>query len=174
MSFGPQKGATPNAVLELEQNLDHFADVIERTTGREVRSVVSGGAAGGIAAGLFGVLGATLEPGIDLVLESVGFDQALLGADLVITAEGLLDQQSLQNKGPCGVARWAKRRRVPVIALVGGIEDDVRPADFGDFAGIFSICRRPISLAEAIERAAELLQSSAEAVLRTWLTSRRG
>ena len=174
MSFGPQKGATPNAVLELEQNLDHFADVIERTTGREVRSVVSGGAAGGIAAGLFGVLGATLEPGIDLVLESVGFDQALLGADLVITAEGLLDQQSLQNKGPCGVARWAKRRRVPVIALVGGIEDDVRPADFGDFAGIFSICRRPISLAEAIERAAELLQSSAEAVLRTWLTSLRG
>ena len=174
MSFGPQKGATPNAVLELEQNLDHFADVIERTTGREVRSVVSGGAAGGIAAGLFGVLGATLEPGIDLVLESVGFDQALLGADLVITAEGLLDQQSLQNKGPCGVARWAKRRRVPVIALVGGIEDHVRPADFGDFAGIFSICRRPISLAEAIERAAELLQSSAEAVLRTWLTSRRG
>ena len=174
MSFGPQKGATPNAVLELEQNLDHFADVIERTTGREVRSVVSGGAAGGIAAGLFGVLGATLEPGIDLVLESVGFDQALLGADLVITAEGLLDQQSLQNKGPCGVARWAKRRRVPVIALVGGIEDDVRPADFGDFAGIFSICRRPISLAAAIERAAELLQSSAEAVLRTWLTSLRG
>jgi glycerate 2-kinase len=97
----------------------------------------------------------------------------LLGADLVITAEGLLDRQSLQNKGPCGVARWAKRRGVPVIALVGGIADDVGPADFRDFAGIFSICRRPISLAEALERATELLQSAAEAVLRTWLFSRR-
>ncbi|MEI9941764.1 MAG: glycerate kinase [Pseudomonadota bacterium] len=149
-AFAPQKGATADAVIELEQNLAHFADVIERSTGRDVRRLVSGGAAGGIAAGLFGVLGATLEPGIDLVLETAGFDQALLGADLVITAEGLLDRQSLRNKGPWGVGRWAKRRAVPVIALVGGIADDVRSSNFSDFAGIFSICRRPISLEEAI------------------------
>ena len=166
--FGPQKGATPDGVLELERNLAHFAEVVERTTGRRVGDLISGGAAGGIAAGLFGVLGATLEPGIDLVLERVGFDRALLGADLVITAEGLLDQQSLRNKGPCGVGRWAKRRGVPVIALVGGIADDVRPADFGDFAGIFSICRRPMSLEEAMARAAELLERTAESVLRAW------
>ena len=173
MLFGPQKGATPDAVIELEENLAHFADVIQRTTGREVRELVSGGAAGGIAAGLVGVLGATLEPGIDLVLEAVGFDQALVGADLVITAEGRLDRQSLRNKGPCGVATWAKRRGVPVIALVGGIADDVRVADFPDFSGIFSICRRPMSLAEAIERSAELLESAAQSVLRTWLCSQR-
>jgi glycerate kinase len=166
--FGPQKGATLAQVLELEENLGHFADVIERTTGRDVRSVASGGAAGGIAAGLFGVLGATLEPGIDLVLEAVGFDQALLGADLVITGEGLLDQQSLRNKGPCGVGRWAKRRGVPAIALVGAIADDVRPTDFYDFAGIFSICRRPMPLDEAVRRAAELLETAAESVLRLW------
>lgn len=173
ISFAAQKGASPDAVLELEQNLGHFADVIEQTTGRDVRSVVSAGAAGGIAAGLFGVLGAQLEPGIDLVLEAVGFDQALLGADLVITAEGLLDRQSLHNKGPCGVGRWAKRRGVPVIVLAGGIADDVRGSDFSDFAGIFSICRRPIALEEAMQRAAELLESAAESVLHTWLYSHR-
>jgi glycerate kinase len=172
MAFGPQKGAGPDTLLELEQNLAHFADVIERTTGREVRQLVAGGAAGGIAAGLFGVLGATLEPGIDLVLETLGFDQALLGADLVITAEGFLDRQSLRNKGPCGVARWSKRRGVPVIALVGGIADDVRPADFSDFAGIFSICRRPLSLEEALPRSAIWLENAAESVLHALLHAR--
>ncbi len=170
--FGPQKGATPEGVIELEQSLSHFADVIASTTGRDAKSVVSGGAAGGIAAGLFGVLGATLEPGIDLVLETVGFDQALEGADLVITAEGFLDQQSLRNKGPCGVGRWAKRRGVPVVALAGGIADDVRAGDFADFAGMFSICRRPMALEEAMKRAAELLESASESVLRTWLHGR--
>ena len=168
--FGPQKGATPDGVLELERNLSHFADVIQRTTGRDARSVVSGGAAGGIAAGLFGILGATLEPGIDLVLETVGFDQALAGASLVLTSEGLLDEQSLRNKGPCGVARWAKRRNVPVIALAGGIADDVRPRDFPDFAGMFSICRRPMPLQEAMAQAESLLESATESVLQVFLS----
>jgi glycerate 2-kinase len=171
--FGPQKGADPEAVLELEQNLIHFANVIAQTTGRDVRNLVSGGAGGGIAAGLFGALGAALEPGIDLVLEMIGFDQALAGANWVFTAEGLLDEQSLRNKGPSGVARWAKRRGVPVIALVGGIADDVRPAEFADFAGIFSICRRPMSLPEAMQRASELVESTTESVLRALLCRRR-
>ena len=168
--FGPQKGASAEGVTELERNLEHFAEVIQQSTGRDVRSVVSGGAAGGIAAGLFGVLGATLEPGIDLVLETVGFDQALAGASLVLTSEGLLDEQSLRNKGPCGVGRWAKRRNVPVIALAGGIADDVRPGDFPDFAGMFSICRRPMALQDAMARAAELLESATESVMRVFLT----
>ncbi len=168
--FGPQKGASPEGVAELERNLAHFAAVIQQTTGRDVRNVVSGGAAGGIAAGLLGVLGATLEPGIDLVLQTVGFDQALAGASLVLTSEGLLDEQSLRNKGPCGVGRWARRRNVPVIALAGGIADDVRPGDFPDFAGMFSICRRPMALQDAMARAAELLESAAESVVRVFLT----
>jgi len=166
--FGPQKGATPEAVHELEQNLEHFANSIAKVSGRDVRTVPSGGAAGGIAAGLFGLVGATLEPGIDLVLETVDFERALQGADLVITAEGLLDRQSLRGKGPCGVGRWAKRRGVPVIALAGGIADDVGPADFADFTGIFSICRRPMPLEEAMQRAAELLENTAESVLRAF------
>ncbi len=153
--------------------LAHFADVIERTTGREVRGLVSGGAAGGIAAGLFGVLGATLEPGIDLVLETVGFDQALLGAELVLTAEGFFDSRACVTKGRLGLDAGANAGACPVIALVGGIADDVAAADVRDFAGIFSICRRPLALEEAIARAAELLESSAESVLRTWLHGQR-
>jgi len=173
MAFGPQKGATPDVVLELERNLAHFADVIEQTTGREVRHQPSAGAAGGIAGGLFGLLGATLEPGIDLVLETVGFARALEGADLVITAEGLLDLQSLHNKGPYGVGRWSKERGIPVIALVGGIADDVRAADFPDFAGIFSICRRPSSLEEALQRSAVWLERTAESVLHVFACDER-
>jgi glycerate kinase len=167
--FGPQKGASVEAVLELEENLSHFANSIAEATGRDVQHLPLGGAGGGIAAGLFGVLGATLESGIDLVLETVGFEPALEGADCVITAEGFLDRQSLRNKGPCGVARWAKRRGVPVIVLAGGIADDVRPADFADFAGMFSICRRPMTLAEAMRRAGELLEVAAESVVRAQL-----
>jgi len=171
-AFGPQKGATPQGVLELEHNLTHFAEVIAETTGRDVRSTPYGGAAGGIAAALFGLLGASLEPGIDLVLDLLGFEQALAGADLVLTAEGFLDEQSLRNKGPSGVARWARRRGVPVILLAGGIADAVRPADFGDFTAMFSICRRPMAPEEAMQRAFELLESGSESVLRTWLHGR--
>lgn len=172
-AFGPQKGATTEAVIELEENLAHFAEVIEQTTGREVGHLASGGAAGGIAAGLFGVLGASLEPGIDLILEALGFDHALDGADLVITAEGLLDRQSLYNKGPCGVARWSKKRGVPTIALVGGIADDVRPMDFPDFSAIFTICRRPVPLEEALERSTVWLEGAAEMALRAWQSAQR-
>jgi len=172
--FGPQKGASLEGVEELEQNLEHFAEVILQTTGREVRGAIAGGAAGGMAAGLFGILGASLEPGIDLVLETVGFDQALAGASLVLTAEGSLDQQSLRNKGPCGVGRWAKRRNVPVIALAGAIADDVRLSDFPDFAGMFSICNRPMSKAEAMARAGQLLERVSESVLGGFLIGQLG
>jgi len=171
--FGPQKGASPTAVLELERNLEHFADVIAKLTGRDVRSLKCTGAAGGIAAGLHGVLGATLEPGVDLVLETIGFDRALEGADLVLTAEGFLDEQSLRNKGPCGVARWAKRRGIPVVALAGGIADNVRTADFPDFLGMFSICRKPMLVEEAMTHAASLLEATAEAVTRTFVYGSR-
>ena len=164
--FGPQKGASPTAVDELEAGLAHFAAIVARDFGREVTAVTSGGAAGGIAAGLFGVLGARLVPGVDLVLDAVGFDAALDGAALCITAEGLLDRQSLRNKGPFGVARRAAAKGVPVVALGGGIATDVTDADFPAFAGMFSICSRPMSLEQAMREAAPLLSAAAERVVR--------
>jgi glycerate kinase len=169
--FGPQKGASPEAVQQLEAGLARLAEVIQRDFGRDVKSVASGGAAGGIAAGLHGVLGARLLPGVDLVLDVVGFDAALSGADLCITAEGRLDRQSLRNKGPFGVARRAAPRGVPVVALAGGIEADLTDADFPAFAGMFSICSRPMSLEQAMRDASPLLAAAAERVLRLF---RRG
>jgi len=167
--FGPQKGATPADVARLEAALAHFAAILARDFGRDVTSVASGGAAGGIAAGLFGVLGARLLPGVDLVLDAVGFEQALSGAALCITAEGFLDRQSLRNKGPFGVARRAAAQGVPVVALGGGIAPDVADSDFPAFAGMFSICSRPMTLAEAMRDARPLLEAAAERVVRLFM-----
>lgn len=170
--FGPQKGASPGDVEQLERGLRHFSAIVARDFGRDVQSAVSGGAAGGIAAGLFGVLGARLLPGVDLVLDAVGFEQALAGATLCITAEGLLDRQSLRNKGPFGVARRAAAVGVPVVALGGGIASDVTDRDFPAFAGMFSICARPMSLAEAMRDAGPLLEATAERVVRLFARAR--
>jgi glycerate kinase len=170
--FGPQKGASPADVQQLERGLQHFAAIVARDFGRDVQGAISGGAAGGIAGGLFGVLGARLLPGVDLVLDAVGFDQALAGAQLCITAEGLLDRQSLRNKGPFGVARRAAAQGVPVVALGGGIASDVTDRDFPAFAGMFSICARPMSLADAMRDAGPLLEAAAERVVRLFARAR--
>lgn len=170
--FGPQKGASPAAVEQLERALSHFATILARDFGCDVTHVTSGGAAGGIAAGLFGVLGARLLPGVDWVLDTVGFEQALSGAALCITAEGFVDRQSLRNKGPFGVARRAAAQGVPVVALGGGIASDVTDADFPAFAGMFSICSRPLTLEEAMRDAGPLLEAAAERVVRLFARAR--
>ncbi len=170
--FAPQKGASAQDVERLEAGLSHFAAVVARDFGRDIAGVPSGGAAGGIAAGLFGVLGARLVPGIDLVLDAVGFEHALSGAALCITAEGLLDRQSLRNKGPFGVARRAAARGVPVVALGGAIASDVTDGDFPAFAGMFSICSGPMSLEQAMREAQPLLAAAAERVVRLFQAGR--
>lgn len=170
--FGPQKGAGPAEVEQLERGLRNFSAIVARDFGRDVQGTVSGGAAGGIAAGLFGVLGARLLPGVDLVLDAVGFERALSGAALCITAEGLLDRQSLRNKGPFGVARRAAALGVPVVALGGGIASDVTDRDFPAFAGMFSICARPMSLGDAMREAGPLLEAAAERVVRLFARAR--
>jgi glycerate kinase len=164
--FAPQKGASPEAVQKLEVGLTRLAELIQRDFGRDVKSVASGGAAGGIAAGLYGVLGARLLPGVDLVLDMVGFDAALPGAELCITAEGRIDRQSLRNKGPFGVARRASARGVPVVALAGGIDANATGPEFSVFAAMFSICSRPMSLEQAMRDAGPLLAAAAERVMR--------
>jgi len=125
--FGPQKGATPTQVAALDDALSRFATVVHRDLGVDMASTVGGGAAGGTAAGAVAFLGARLTSGITLVLETIGFADALPGTDLVITGEGSLDEQSLSGKAPIGVARAAAAAGVPVVALVGRLE--VRPEE---------------------------------------------
>jgi len=168
--FGPQKGVTPEGVEVLERALTQFATVVERDFGCRIGEVARGGAAGGIAAGLCGVLGAELLPGVDVVLDAVGFDEALAGASLCLTAEGLLDRQSLRNKGPFGVARRASKYGVPVVALSGGIAPDVTERDFPEFAAMFCICARPMTLSDAMRDAASLLEAATAQVARLFVT----
>ncbi|UFS97630.1 glycerate kinase [Nocardia huaxiensis] len=117
--YGPQKGAGPDDVEELERGLARLADVVRRDLGVDAAHRPGAGAAGGVGFAALAVLGARIEPGIDLVLRELDFDQRLAGARLVITGEGSLDRQTLQGKAPMGVARAAARAEVPVIAVSG-------------------------------------------------------
>jgi glycerate kinase len=163
-AFGPQKGATPEMVDRLEASLAHFASVIERDLGRDVRALRHGGAAGGMAAGIAGILGARLEPGADFILDRLKARERLAGKDIVLTAEGRLDRQTLQNKAPYALARAARSMAVPVVVLAGGISPEVDDAAFDVFDVIVPVCPRPMSLVEAMRRARELLVASAQRV----------
>ncbi|HEY4158007.1 MAG TPA: glycerate kinase [Polyangiaceae bacterium] len=168
--FAPQKGANPEQVLALEAGLSRLSEVIERYSGRDVRALRFGGAAGGIAAGLAGVLGATLCSGIDRVLDRVGFENALDGADFVITAEGRFDAQSSWNKGPIGVARRARSRGVPTLLLAGSIESGLEPGAFRELWGARAIAEG-LDAATAFTRAGELLEQAAARATTEFLAS---
>ena len=117
--YGPQKGATPEQVRELDYALTHFADVVAETTGADFRAHAGAGAAGGTGFAALAMLDAELRPGVDLVLELVGFSDRLADADLVVTGEGALDEQTLHGKAPAGVAAAAVAARIPVVAVCG-------------------------------------------------------
>lgn len=117
--YGPQKGATDRDVRFLDANLSRWADHVANATGRDLRDVAGAGAAGGVGFAALGVLGATLRPGIELVLELVDFDAHVQGADLVIVGEGSLDEQTLRGKAPAGVARAAVKAGATVVAVCG-------------------------------------------------------
>jgi glycerate kinase len=147
--YGPQKGADPQMVAELDRGLAQFATVIKAHTGRDIGAEPGAGAAGGMGGGLLAFLGARLQPGIALVLETLRFENLLDGANLVITGEGRMDAQTAMGKAPQGIAAAAARRGVPVIALAGGVEDAAAINRIG-IAGVFSIMPRPMSLQDAM------------------------
>ena len=121
--YGPQKGASPEQAQHLERCLLRMQAVVKEQLKIDLHDLPGAGAAGGAAGGLFAFLGAQLVPGIDLVLELLHFEEQIKGADLVITGEGRLDRQTLRNKAPYGVARAAGKLGIPVLALVGSIEE---------------------------------------------------
>jgi glycerate kinase len=162
--FAPQKGATPAMVSLLAANLARFAEVVQRDLGVQVGTLARGGAAGGMAAGIAALLKGRLLSGTDVILERLRIDEQLAGCDVVVTAEGKLDRQTLASKGPAGVARAARKRGRPVIMLTGGVDDDLSPEELALFDAVISICPRPISLAEAMLRAPELVTRAAEQV----------
>lgn len=159
--FGPQKGATPAQVDQLEANLRHFFTLTAEQIGVDVRAARGGGAAGALSAGLLAFLGGRIESGIDLILDLRGFDDLLKQADLVITSEGRMDAQTVHGKGPIGVARRAGARGVATVALVGGLDvDDALLHEAGLWAAL-PIVDQPLPLAAALERADALVERAA-------------
>jgi len=170
--YGPQKGADTDAVHELDAALRHFAEVVERHLGTSVLELPGAGAAGGLGAGLVAFAGARLVSGVEMIAEICGLDAAVDGADLVITGEGTLDGQTVFGKTPVGVARVARRRSVPVIALAGSLGEGYRDVYGEGIDAAFSICPRPLGLTEAMAHVRVLLCDTAEAAVRAWAIGR--
>ncbi|CDF82843.1 Glycerate kinase [Pseudomonas knackmussii B13] len=166
--FGPQKGASPAQVEQLNAALQRYAQVAAQVLGEDHSAYPGVGAAGGLGFAARAFLGARFRPGIELVAEVAGLAEAMQGAALAITGEGRLDAQSLHGKTPVGVARVAAAAGVPVIALAGSLgEGYVRVHDNG-IAAAFSLTPGPISLAQAMTGAAVELEARAEELARLW------
>ncbi len=159
--FGPQKGATPEDVQELEANLAHFYGLLAETLGMDVRGRPGSGAAGGLGAGLMAFLNGQPRSGIDLVLEYLDLRSRLKDVDLVITAEGRMDSQTLRGKGPIGLARRAMEQGVPTVALAGSVGDGEEELHDAGIRAIFPIVPGPMDLKEAIRTGGELLEKTA-------------
>ena len=164
--YGPQKGATPEMVHELDQALRHYAERIKDFLDVDVAEMPGAGAAGGLGAGLVAFLGATLRPGIELVLDAVNFRKRVEGADLVITGEGMVDGQTAYGKAPSGVLRVAGSLGVPVVAVGGGLGPDLEALDASGFAAVIDCTPRPMSLADAIAGAREHLVHAGATIAR--------
>ena len=165
--YGPQKGATPEMVEQLDRALKHFAEVAKRDLGADVDDLPGAGAAGGLGGGLVAFVNGTLRAGVDIVLDAVGLDRHLEGADLVITGEGRLDDQTVNNKAPIGVARRAKARGIPVIAISGSLGERFTVVhEHGIDAASAIVCAPEMTLKEATERAGELIMSATEEAMR--------
>jgi glycerate kinase len=160
--YGPQKGADPSEVRILDAALAHFADIVERVIGARLRDVPGAGAAGGAGFGFMALAGARLRPGAELVLEALGFDRRLDGADMIVTGEGRLDRQTLAGKAPYAVARAGRRRGIPVVAVVGSLGCSADVFEEIGLSTAVSIINEPMTLAEATLRAAPLTEDAAE------------
>lgn len=149
--FGPQKGAKEKDVLLLDSALAKFRETVLRKTGKDMGTVKHGGAAGGTAAGLYALLNAKLVNGIDQFLEITGFENALAAADLLITGEGSIDEQTLHGKAPYGVAVLAKKKGIPVIGIAGKLPLEPNEALHEYFDVLLAIGNGPIELKQAMQ-----------------------
>lgn len=164
--FGPQKGATPEMIAELDENLAHLANLIKRDIGVDVAEIPGAGAAGGLGAGLIGFCAAELQRGIDIVINTIKLREKMQGASLVITGEGQIDFQTCNGKTPYGVAMVAKEQGIPVVAIVGSMGKGAESMYELGINSIFSITNRPMDIDESILNAAELLKSVANRIMR--------
>lgn len=166
--YGPQKGATAEMLTLLDEGVSHLGEVMLRDLHKDVRTLPGGGAAGAMGAGTAAFLGAELKRGIDVVLDTVHFEELIQGADMIFTGEGRIDSQSLQGKVAIGVAQRARKQGVPVIAVVGDIVDPVEEAYEKGISAIFSINRMAIPFSEAKKRCRKDLSLTMDNLIRQY------
>jgi glycerate 2-kinase len=164
--YGPQKGATPEMVVELDRALAHYAQIIEHDLGVAVRDIPGAGAAGGLGAGLIAFLHATLRPGAQIVLEAVHLEERMRTTDLVITAEGQLDSQTAYGKSVGAVAALAKYYGLPVLALAGSLGDHYQAVYELGVDAVTVLPSGPMTLAYAMENAIRLTSDAVERAMR--------
>ena len=165
--FGPQKGATPALVQQLDQALEHYAQIIHRDLDIDVLHIDGGGAAGGMGAALHAFCQAELRSGIEIVTEALGLAEQVKDADLVITGEGRIDSQSINGKVPVGVAKVAKQYHKPVIGIAGSLTADVGVVHQHGLDAVFSVLFSICSLEEALANAAQNVRLTARNVAAT-------
>ncbi|UVM07767.1 glycerate kinase [Pseudomonas laurylsulfatiphila] len=166
--FGPQKGASPVQVEQLDQALGHFADHCAAALSNDVRDEPGSGAAGGLGFAAKAFLGAQFKAGVEVVGELVGLAEAVAGADLVITGEGRFDAQTLRGKTPFGVARVARQHAVPVIVIAGTLGEGYQALYEHGIDAAFALASGPMTLEQACAEAPRLLRERATDIARVW------
>lgn len=164
--FGPQKGASPEQVEQLDRALGHFAERCAQVLNKDVRDEPGSGAAGGLGFAAKAFLGAQFKAGVEVVAELVGLEDAVKGADLVITGEGRFDAQTLRGKTPFGVARIARQHGVPVIVLAGTLGEGYQALYEHGIDAAFALASGPMTLEQACAEAPRLLRERASDVAR--------
>ena len=165
--FGPQKGATPELVKILDQNLGYFANLVETTLGVNVQHQAGAGAAGGLGFGLLAFARAKIQSGVELLIQQTGLAEKIAQADVVLTGEGKIDRQTFMGKTPFGVAQVAKSLNKPVYAFAGMIGEYIEPLLEAGFTQIIGINPPDISVEDAIRNAENNLTDSVENVMRS-------
>ncbi|WP_180071910.1 glycerate kinase [Acinetobacter sp. YH12200] len=168
--FGPQKGATPEMVKQLDQNLGHFADVVAGQIGCDYRHVAGAGAAGGLGFGLMAFTAASIRSGVELMIEQVQLSEKIAQADYVLTGEGKIDSQTSLGKTPFGVAQLARKFNKPVIAFAGLIGEGIEDLFESGFSQIIGINPPDCPLEEALKNAEMNLEKAVAEIVKNLLT----
>lgn len=151
--FGPQKGATPEMVQQLDRNLNHYANLVEASLGISIKNVAGAGAAGGLGFGLMAFAGAKLQSGVELIIEQSRLAEKIAQADYVLIGEGKIDSQTALGKTPFGVAQVAQQLNKPVLAFAGLVGEGIESLFDAGFTQIVGINPLDCSLEEALKNA---------------------
>lgn len=167
--YGPQKGATPEMVKILDNNLKHYAEVVKNEIGMDLSEIPGAGAAGGLGFGLMAYLKAKLKPGIEIIIEVAKLENKIKECDIVITGEGNTDFQTAFGKAPSGIAKLAQKYGKPVIILSGGLGQNYKELYGMGVTALFSIVDKPMTLDEAMKNTYNLIADRAEDIMRAIL-----